>query len=491
MAPPIFDTTIPGSTTGKPAYQPDVFGLVILECVKERHRVAETGLLEHGKKSTFGRGRPGLVGTMRFGPHRPGGPPIIAPLEWCVLDGRVSRDQLQLEPTATGINMLVTGDRPTFVNGERVPKGEGIKLDVDDVGCVEGCFLFLVVRRQRIMQSLQYVTELPPFGTCWRGRVGEGPKRWELEDELALAASRHHHVMLFGETGTGKEAAASTIHDCSPRAKGTYKPINTAAIDKGLFASDVFGCIANVVGPGMPAREGHLAAAEGGTLFLDEIGGTTVEDQTKLLRAVENGQYSRVGESRNRQHNVAIVAATSAIETDLKLDFRKRFPRTIQLKPLRLQKEDIPLLLRHTIMVEAAKYPEEMARFLEQGPDGKMYPRVRLEFIEALVHHPLPGNVRDVQAFVVKALFESRGDWIELPSTLDAEAHRPARKLPVPSTPPTPPPVSGPRKKSTKEEVSVALEKTDSVRAAAMMLGVPRRTLRNWMEEYGLDPKDS
>ncbi len=490
MSPGHLGTTAPSSDTERPTYEADVFGFALLWCKEESHRVGEVGLLVPFEMALVGRGRPGLTGFLRFGQHRPGAAPVIEPREWCLRDERISRVQFEATATAVGVDVVVTGGLPTFVNGRTIAKGDLVRLVKDDLVLVKDAALFLVVERQRIMPALAHHTEIHPFGKADSHRmVGEGPAAYALRDEIALAAARRNHVLLLGESGTGKEATAEGIHKLSPRADRVFNAVNAAAIPAGLLASEIFGGIANYPSAGIPAREGVLPAAEGGTAFLDEIGGTSHEMQTALVRAMGEGQYTKIGESRPRKLTTIIVAATSADESVLKLDLRKRFPRTIRLLPLRERKEDIPLVLNHLVLEEARQYPKEMARFLERGADGTMTPRVKVEFVAALVQHPLPGNVRDVYRFLLQALAESRGEWIELPRELEAAeapVREPRSKAPPSSEAPSTLQPSGRRPKRTREEVAAALDQAGSAQRAALILGVPRRTLRNWMEEYGL-----
>jgi sigma-54 dependent transcriptional regulator, acetoin dehydrogenase operon transcriptional activator AcoR len=210
-----------------------------------------------------------------------------------------------------------------------------------------------------------------------------------------------------------------------------------------------------------------------------------------LLRVMETGEYHKVGEARSRRLSATIVAATSAHVSVLKLDLQMRFARKIHLPPLRERREDLPLILWHLVLKEAREYPKEMARFLEVGPDGEMVPRVSVDLVAALVRHPLPGNVRDVYDFLLKALAQSPGDRIEVPRELADAAQAPRSKAPPSSEVPSVPTPSGRRPKCTKEEVVKALEDAEgSAQKAALILGVPRRTLRNWMAEYGLRGKD-
>ena len=507
MCPHPLGTTAPSSDTDHPAYESEVFGFVILWCKEETNRVGEVGLFVPFEKTLIGRGMPGLKAFLRFGRHRPGAAPVPTPLEWCLLDSRLSREQLDATATAVGIDMVVLGRCPTSVNGVPIAKGARVTLVEDDVVFLKDAVLLRVVRRKRVMPALDHLQEVHPFGKANSfGMVGESPAMWKLHDELALAASRHNHVLLLGETGSGKEAAARAIHYRSARAKKPFCPMNAAAISTGIFAAEVFGNTANFPSYGMSARDGLLPAAEDGTVFLDEVGGLSAEDQTKLFRAMESGEYHKLGESKARRLNATIVAATSSDPELLKEDFRTRFARRVRVPPVRERREDIVLLLRHLALKEAALYPKEMARFLERGPDGDMVPRVSAEFVAALMHHPLSGNVRDLYNFLLMALAESRGEWIEVPRELAAaeearlsrgpaskgpSSTAPASKAPPSKAPPSSevpsgPAQSEPRRKATREEVVAALEKAGSVQGAALLLGVPRRTLRNWMAEYGL-----
>jgi len=491
VSPHPLGTTVPRSDTEHPAYESDVFGFALLACREEPHRVGEVGLFVPFADTLVGRGTPGLKGFLRFGQHRPGAAPVLAPLEWALKDGGISREQLEVTAQAQHLDLLVTGGCSTFVNDVGVAKGARARLVEGDLVRLGDAALFLVVRRPRIMTALAHLKEVQPFGRANSfGMVGESPAVWRLQDELALAASRHNHVLLLGESGSGKEAAARTLHHRSARAKRIFNPMNAAAISPGIFSAEVFGSMANFPTAGMPARDGLLPVAEGGTAFLDEVGGVSEEDQTKLCRAMESAEYHKVGESRPRRLTATLVAATSADPSVLKPDFLNRFARRICVPHLEKRKEDIPLILRHLVLKEAERYPEELARFLEVGPDGESVPRVRPDFVAALVRHRLPGNVRDVYEFLLKALAESPGAWIERPRDLaPAQQPRSSKEPPALEAPSGPAP-SGRRPKSTKDEVVAALEKAGSVQAAALMLGVPRRTLRNWMVEYGIRAAD-
>jgi len=484
-------TTAPSSDTEHPSYESDVFGFVILWCKLEPHRLGEVGLFVPFEETLIGRGNLGLKGFLRFGRHRPGGPPVIPPIGWCLRDDRISREQLVATAQAGHIDMLVKGGCPTFVNDVLVPKGDRVKLVEGDLVLLKDSALFLVVKRQRIMPALANLSAQHAFGKASAaGMVGESPILWLVQDALALAASRHNHVLLGGESGSGKEAGARAIHLQSSRASRTFYSMNAAAIEKGLFTAEVFGSMANFPNAGMPAREGLLPIADGSTAFLDEVGGLDPEDQTKLCRALEYAEYHKVGESRARRLTTVVVAATSSDLNDLKLDFRNRFARIIMIPPLRVRQEDIPLILRHLAIAEIAQYPD-LERFLERTPDGEMAPRVTVDFVKALVRSALPGNVRDLYNLLLLALAQSRGDWIEQPRELALALEAPPSKEPPASEASSAPAQSGRRPKCTEEEIVAALAKAGGrVQAAALMLGVPRTTLRNWMTDYGLRAKE-
>ncbi len=484
-----FVTTAPSADTQHPSYESEVFGFVLLWCRMEQSRVGEVALLPPFDTMKGGRGVPGLRGFLRFGRHRPGGPPVIEPREYALLDPAISRELFTATADAVGIDFVLTGTSRTYVNGRELVKDERVKLGLGDLVLLRDAALLLVVRRQRIMPALSYWTELHPFGAGdSTGTVGESPLKWAVRDDVALIASRRDHALLLGDSGTGKEALAFAIHRLSPRAKRLFNPANAAAIPVELREAEIFGNIANYPNVGMAAREGILAVADGGTAFLDEIGAASEKLQQALLRAMESRDFRRLGEAKPRLLDIILVAATSAPEASLLLDFRKRFGRIIHLPALRDIKEDIPLLVRHLLLLEAARYPADMARFLERDETG-VYPRVSADLIAALVQHALPGNVRDLYNFLVLAIADSKGDVVELTPRLRAEMQRsiPPRSS---SEEPSAPGQAGKRTKCTKDEIVAALEEAGSVAGAAKLLGVARRTFRNWVAEYGLTPKE-
>jgi len=483
-----FVTTAASSTTDRPTFEADALGFVIVWSKREPDRLAETCLLVPYEKMIGGRGtKLGLKGFLRFGQHRPGGAPLLAPLEYALLDERISREQFEATSDGDTIAITVTGNCPTFVNGKRIEKAGSATLKKNDLLLLEDSLLLLVVERKRIMPALKYFTTIHPFGKVdCIDTVGEGPAVWALRDLIALAAARLDHVLISGETGTGKEALALGIHRLSERAHRIFNPMNAAAIDEGLLAAEIFGSPANFPNAGMPARDGLLPVADGGTAFMDEIGGISLKIQTALRRVLAARQYHKVGESRMRLLTAAIVAATSAPLSVLDLDFLKRFARIIYVPALRDRKEDIALILRYIILQEAAQYPKALAQFLETGPDGELHPRVSVEFVAGLLRHDLPGNVRDVRNYALLALEQSAdSDTIGIPRELEADLARPPRSGTRPASAPT-----APRAKPSREEIVAALEEAGSVLGATLILGVPRSTLRAWMKEYGISSKE-
>jgi len=209
----------------------------------------------------------------------------------------------------------------------------------------------------------------------------------QLIERIAPTDAR---VLVTGESGTGKELVAAALHARSPRAHGPFIRINSAAIPRELVESEMFGHERGAFSGAHQARRGRFELADGGTLFLDEIADLSAEAQAKLLRAIESGEFQRVGGERTRRADVRIIAATNR---DLKTEvasgrfrddlFYRLNVVPLELPPLRTRREDIPALVHHF-----------MARL--QAQTGRPTPRLRDEALDALRAYNWPGNVREL-----------------------------------------------------------------------------------------------
>jgi len=243
--------------------------------------------------------------------------------------------------------------------------------------------------------------------------IGRSPPMRHVGEQVAVVAPTNATVLILGESGTGKELVAREIHKASSRRDEPMVRVNCAAVPRDLFESEFFGHVKGAFTGAIRDRVGRFELANGGTLFLDEVSEIPLELQSKLLRAIQEGEYERVGGNRTLETDVRLVAATNRnlAEEVRKGKFREDlfyrlnvFP--ITLAPLRERKSDIPPL--------AAHFVERACREFNK-PLGLM----SVEALAALKAYDWPGNVRELQNVVERAVITARGGPIsfELPST--------------------------------------------------------------------------
>ena len=239
--------------------------------------------------------------------------------------------------------------------------------------------------------------------------VGDSPALRQVLELVETVAPSNSTVLLLGETGTGKELIARAIHDHSRRKNRTFVKLNCAAIPTGLFESELFGHEKGAFTGAISQKMGRLELAHEGTLFLDEVGDVPLEIQPKLLRALQEREFERLGSTRTKRVDVRLVAATnrdleSMIATrEFRSDFYYRlnvFP--IRIPPLRERREDIPVLARYF----AQKFAHQMEKQIETIPAATM---------KALVECDWPGNVRELANFIERAVILTRGRALEAP----------------------------------------------------------------------------
>jgi transcriptional regulator with GAF, ATPase, and Fis domain len=248
--------------------------------------------------------------------------------------------------------------------------------------------------------------------------VGTSPALRRTTQQIEVVAGVDTSVIITGESGTGKELVAREIHRRSDRSDRPMIKVNCAAIPRELYESEFFGHVAGAFSGALRDRAGRFDAANGGTLFLDEIGEMPLELQSKLLRVLQEGTYERVGESKTREADVRIIAATNR---DLKHEvaegrFREDlfyrlnvFP--IEIAPLRERKDDIPEL--------AERFVEDTCRRLNRPK-----PKITKSAIAKLKRHDWPGNIRELQNLIERAVITSTGKAlrVQLPQTDTGQA---------------------------------------------------------------------
>ncbi len=288
-------------------------------------------------------------------------------------------------------------------------------------------------------------------------------------------------VLIYGETGTGKEIIARAIHEKSRRKEGPFVAINCAAIPENLLESELFGHEKGAFTGASARKLGLFERAQGGTLFLDEIGDLPLVLQPKLLRALQEREIMRVGGETAIPIDVRIIAATHRDLAQL-LDektFREDlfwrlnvFP--IKLPPLRERATDIPLLAEH-FLLRLAK---------ENGTPPK---RLQPEAVRALQQYRWPGNVREVQSVIERASLLAEGDEIRV-EDLPIEVRAPASKVTLSERIDFEIPEQGfVFEEFERQVLAKAMERSGGVIArAAKMLGMSYRTLQYRLEKFGL-----
>ena len=244
---------------------------------------------------------------------------------------------------------------------------------------------------------------------CFEGIVGKSLAIQKVLEQVTIVAPTDSTVLLYGETGTGKELIARAIHKLSSRRERTFVRMNCAAIPSGLLESELFGHERGAFTGALMQKKGRFELADGGSLFLDEIGDISLELQPKLLRAVQEQEFERLGSVKTIQVNVRMIAATHRNLPAMIHDGKFRedlfyrlnvFP--IEIPPLRERREDIPLLVNYFV----SKLSRQMQKQIESIPEQAM---------EVLRNHTWRGNVRELANFIERAVILSQGEELEAP----------------------------------------------------------------------------
>jgi DNA-binding NtrC family response regulator len=327
--------------------------------------------------------------------------------------------------------------------------------------------------------------------------VGESPSMRQVYEIVSKVADSPSTVLITGESGTGKELIARELHRGSARRDKSLIKVNCAAIPKDLVESELFGYERGAFTGAVGSKPGRFELADGGSLFLDEIGEVPLEMQVKLLRAIQESEFERVGGIKTLHVDVRLIAATNRDLKALIADGRFRedlYYRLavvpISLPPLRERKEDIPLLVQHFI----AKYNQRL---------GKRVERIDDEALQMLMSYAWPGNIRELENLMERSVLFADGAIIHGASLPDALRDR-AAGPPVPIAAVGPlGAIAAPSGASMKEIVrqaqadlereliARALEETGhNVTRAAKRLQISRKSLQVKMKELGLRGED-
>ena len=306
--------------------------------------------------------------------------------------------------------------------------------------------------------------------------IGKHPLLKRILRQVETVAPTTSTVLILGETGTGKELIARAIHNLSSRRERTFVKLNCAAIPTGLLESELFGHEKGAFTGAISQKIGRLELAHKGTLFLDEVGDIPLELQPKLLRALQEKEFERIGSTRTIRVDARLIAATNrdlsqmvaARQFRSDLFYRLNvFP--IQVPPLRERASDIPQLVRYFVHKHAAE-------------NGKHIDRIPAEAMDALAAWPWPGNIRELENFIERAVILSEGSTLSLPLA----------ELRLPGSDSGRQTAAEPRvaDSSEREQIIRALKETRGViagpKGAAARLGLKRTTLNSRIRKLGI-----
>jgi formate hydrogenlyase transcriptional activator len=315
--------------------------------------------------------------------------------------------------------------------------------------------------------------------------VGNSSSLRKVLKRVETVAPTDSTVLIYGETGTGKELIARAIHDLSPRRSKPFVKLNCAAIPTGLLESELFGHEKGAFTGAIAQRIGRFEVANGGTIFLDEIGEVPLELQTKLLRVLQEREFERLGSSRTLRTDARLIAATNrdleAMVSEQKfrsdLFFRLNvFP--VQVPPLREREGDIPLLVRQF----AQQFSKRMNKMIETIPSATM---------EALSRYHWPGNIRELQNVIERAVIISTGPTLNVDA---ADLKFPKFSRTFEKTESPTPAANGALhdvlEQSERQQILKALERCNWVvagpKGAAAYLGMKRSTLQQRIRRLGI-----
>lgn len=311
--------------------------------------------------------------------------------------------------------------------------------------------------------------------------VGSSAKFRALLDNVELVAPVDSAVLIQGETGTGKEVIARAIHEASPRRYQRFVALNCAAIPSALLESELFGHERGAFTGACTQTKGRFQMADGGTLFLDEIGDMPLELQPKLLRALQEREFERLGSTQTVRVTARVIAATNqdlgqmVRERRFRADLYYRlnvFPMT--LPPLRERREDIALLTEYFVR-----------KFAEQ--QGKVVATIPRDVMAALEHYDWPGNIRELQNVIERGVIMATGSELSRQSTeLLTTAEAVPARFPATAEPTSIRTIAD----AERAHITATLRATNWVvgglNGAAAQLGLPRTTLLARMQRLGI-----
>jgi formate hydrogenlyase transcriptional activator len=404
-------------------------------------------------------------------------------------------------PTAEGLNALLllplvgrTGVRGVLGLGRR--QGNGFTQDdIDFLGQVASQVTLAIENalaygriselKDRLVQEKLYLQSEISSELNFEEIVGKSAALRQVLKQVEMVAPTDSTVLIYGETGTGKELIARAVHNLSARRPSAFVKLNCAAIPTGLLESELFGHEKGAFTGAIAQRIGRFELAHRGSIFLDEIGDVPLELQSKLLRVLQEREFERLGSTRTLQTDARLIAATNRDLTAMVEEQKFRsdlfyrlnvFP--IHIPSLRERPEDIPLLVRHFVQ----QFSRRMHKNIETIPT---------ETMNALLGYHWPGNIRELQNVMERAVIVSEGPVLKVPvADLQPRGAVLQGAKPNPGESGRPKNIRSVLNDIEREQILSALERTNWVVAgrsgAAAQLGLKRSTLQLRMQKLGI-----
>lgn len=327
--------------------------------------------------------------------------------------------------------------------------------------------------QQRMSKEIQRLKSLVKELYGLENVVARSPAMQRLFQQIAQVADSDATILLFGETGTGKEVMARVAHTNSRRSKGPFVALNCAAIPETLFESELFGHVRGAFTSAHGAKKGLFQSANGGTIFLDEIGEMPLSMQVKLLRAVQEREVREVGSELSTKIDVRIIAATNKDlgEAVKNGSFRNDLYYRISvvplfIPPLRDRRDDIPLLAQHFLKISNQRANKDVRGFTPTA-------------LHRLMVNPWPGNVRELENAIEKAVVMTRQDMIT-PDLLPSVGVSPDTPLK---------PLTEAKEEFERTYLKNVLQLTGgNISRAAQFAGRYRADFYKMLRKYGLHP---
>ena len=369
------------------------------------------------------------------------------------------------EALLAAIRQTLTLDRKEETGGEMSQVGNPVAMGAEEA-----------LAYGRLQDQRLYLESEISSACNFEDIVGKSAALRKVLDQVAIVAPTGSTVLLHGETGTGKELFARAIHNRSPRRERTFVRLNCAAIPSGLVESELFGHEKGAFTGALMQKRGRFEVADGGSLFLDEIGDISLDLQPKLLRALQEHEFERLGSTKTIHVDVRLIAAT---HRDLEAMIRSNqfredlfyrlnvFP--IEIPPLRERREDIPLLVHYFV----ARLARRMQKQIRSIPKQAM---------EALESAPWPGNVRELENFLERCVIVTPGEELQVPIP-DIKQSLPRSAAPA-ST------FEEVGRQAIIEALKGASGKISGQSGAAQRLGLKRSTLQNKMRRLNITKGD-